>query len=293
MEIKKTNIKLLVPNKRIECHKKELKTYEETKEMLRRLYIQTFRRPSTIFISIIQPLLWLIMFGALFKNAPIYLFENYKLDYTNFLNPGILIFTAFNSSINAGLTIIFDREFGFLNRLLISPISNKTCIVYASIIHTWTITIIQILGISTIANTANKPISFMNTIISLVIISTIIISISNISIYGAFILPGHIEFIGLTTLFLNLPTLFTSTALAPLSFMPKWLQLICCMNPLTYAIEIIRNINLDNNFSLTTYIINKSWISINGYNSIMVLLITNITSFILVRSIIKYKYDKN
>lgn len=293
MEIKKTNIKLLVPNKQINFYEQELKTYEETKEILRRLYIQTFRRPSTIFISIIQPLLWLIMFGALFENAPISLFENYKINYTSFLNPGILIFTAFNSSINAGLTIIFDREFGFLNRLLISPISNKNCILYASIIHTWTITIIQILGITAITNTANKPISFMNTIVSLVIISTIIITISNISMYGAFILPGHIEFIGLTTLFLNLPTLFTSTALAPLSFMPRWLQIICCMNPLTYAIEIIRNINLHNEFSFTTHIVNNSWISINGYNSTIILLITNIASFILVKSIIQYKYDKN
>nr|YP_009394406.1 hypothetical protein [Leptosiphonia brodiei]ARW62968.1 hypothetical protein [Leptosiphonia brodiei] len=293
MQTNKKYLKSLLPRKKIQCHGQTIKAYQEIKQILRRLYTQTFRRPSTLLISIIQPLIWLVMFGALFQNAPIYLFENYKINYKEFLNPGILIFTAFNSSVNAGLNIVFDREFGFLNRILISPISNKICIVNGSIIHIWTITIMQLTGITIITRNIDQNLNLTNLSTSLIIISTVIFSISNISIYSAFILPGHIEFIGITALFLNLPTLFSSTALAPLSFMPNWLQIICCINPLTYAIEIIRNISLNNIFHLQAFIIHKSWIQINGYQSIVILFTTNIISFVLVRNIIQYKYDKN
>lgn len=293
---RKININELTPYTTIKIYTKKDRTYQETREIINRLYIQTLRKPTTLIISIIQPLLWLIMFGALFQNAPIYLFENYSIEYKDFLNSGIIIFTAFNSAINAGLTIIFDREFGFLNKILISPMVNKNSIMYACITHTWIITIIQVLGIAGIKYynyNINESLNFSYLIISLIVISTIIITVSNISIYGAFIVPGHIEFIGLTSLFLNLPTLFTSTALAPLSFMPRWLQLLCCINPLTYGIEIIRNINLDSAFSMNKKIINTSFIPIDGYMALTILLIINITSFVLVKTIIQYKYDKN
>nr|QVQ56812.1 hypothetical protein [Erythrocystis saccata] len=291
--MRKKTIKSLIPRKKIKYCKEKIKTYQETKQIILRLFTQSIRRPSTILISIIQPLIWLIIFSALFYKAPLQLFENKITNYKEFLNPGIIIFTAFNSSINAGLTVIFDREFGFLNRILISPISNKKSIMYGSIIHTWTITIIQIIGITNIALHKNTTFNFSNIIISLIVISIITISISNLSIYSAFILPGHIEFIGITTIFFNTPTLFTSTALAPLSFMPQWLQIICCINPLTYGIEIIRNINSNNIFSLKQLIINTSYLLINGYQGFTILLVTNIISFILVKNMLNYKYDKN
>lgn len=293
---KKTPINQLKPNYKIHVTDKKRKDYQETKAIVHRLYTQTLRKPITILISIIQPLLWLIMFGALFQNAPIYLFDKYKLQYTTFLNPGIIVFTAFNSSINTGLNIIFDREFGFLNKILISPIKNKKSIIYSCIIHAWTITMIQVSIITSITyfkNFTNKPINFINLSIGLIVISTIIIIISNLSIYSAFTLPGHIEFIGITSLLLNLPTLFTSTALAPLSFMPQWLQILCCMNPLTYAIETIRNLSFNNSISLHETIIKTPFIHIRGYHGLTILIILNMISFISINHFIKYKYDKN
>nr|YP_009394617.1 hypothetical protein [Vertebrata thuyoides]ARW63179.1 hypothetical protein [Vertebrata thuyoides] len=292
--------KYFIPQQKILFYLKKDKTYQETHSLIKRLYKQTIRKPSNLLINIIQPLLWLIMFGALFQNAPIYLFEKYKLEYREFLNAGIIIFTAFNSSINAGITIVFDREFGFLNRILISPITNKSSLIYSCIIHTWFITIIQIAGIILITcyqnqknNNYLQSISNLNNIIITATITTIvIITISNLSIFNGLILPGHIEFIGITTFFLNLPTLFTSTALAPLSFMPHWLQIIACINPLTYAIEIIRNLHLNQLSKLNEIIISTELIRANAIQGILILLSTNIISFILVRNIIKYKYDK-
>nr|YP_009392752.1 hypothetical protein [Bostrychia tenella]ARW61314.1 hypothetical protein [Bostrychia tenella] len=285
----------LEPNTKIYLftnRKKTLKKiYEEIKTLTNRLYIQTYRRPSNAIIGIIQPLLWLLLFGALFQNAPINLLEGYKIKYGEFLSPGILMFTAFTSSINAGLPIIFDREFGFLNRLLISPLINRKTLIFSSIIYIWAITIVQILAILILSRYYFKTLKEIKEIIAIVSIATLIITnIASISICNAFALPGHIEFIALT-LVINLPTLFSSTALAPLSFMPYWLQIIVCLNPLTYAIEITRHIYLKNEFLINKNIISTIWFRLHIKESIYILILMNILSFILVNKIIKYKYD--
>nr|YP_009393377.1 hypothetical protein [Symphyocladiella dendroidea]ARW61939.1 hypothetical protein [Symphyocladiella dendroidea] len=283
-----------IPKKKMKLHLNQHQTHEETKEIVKRLQTQSFRRPTSLIINMIQPLLWLLMFGALFQNAPIYLFEHYTIQYREFLNPGIIVFTGFNSAINAGLPLIFDREFGFLNRILISPISNKNSLIYSCIIHSWLIATTQIIIIIlvTISHNNNTIHFNINQLLMNIIISTIIISnIAAISIWNALILPGHIEFIALTTLLINLPTLFASTALAPLSFMPTWLQMICCINPLTYAIEIIRNQSLNKSISISTEIINTTWLTVNIYQGVLILIFINIISIVLVKKIIRYKYD--
>ena len=293
----KNNKKLISqfkPKKQIEFNLRKKNTNQEILNLIQRLYLQTFRRPSGLIISIIQPLLWLTLFGALFQYAPISLLAQNNIKYRDFLNPGIIIFTSFNSSINAGLPIMFDREFGFINRILASPIENKNSLIYSCIIHTWTITIIQIsiIVLITLYNkSCNYSINTFKITLTTCIITTVIISISNISICNAFVLPGHIEFIALNSLLINLPTLFGSTALAPMSFMPHWLQIVCCINPLTYAIEIIRYNIINQTFTINTDIINTSWITINIIQGMLILIVMNITNLLIAKRIIKYKYD--
>nr|YP_010951819.1 putative transport permease Ycf38 [Laurencia elata]WMP12758.1 putative transport permease Ycf38 [Laurencia elata] len=284
----------LRPQQKIYTNKNKSIKYTEINAIVNRLYLQTYRRPSSIIIQLIQPLLWLILFGALFQNAPINLFgnENINIKYKEFLNPGIIIFTTFNSAINSGLPIIFDREYGFLNRILTSPIINKRSLIYSCIIHTCLITNLQVMIIILFNAFQVDKIPKIHELSTILITSTLVITnTSGISICSAFILPGHIEFIALTTLFINLPTLFISTALAPLSFMPYWLQIIVCMNPLTYAVEIIRQSKSVELISLKTQIIDTIWFQIHVKESIIILLVVNIASFILVNKVIKYKYD--
>nr|YP_009654437.1 hypothetical protein [Pleurostichidium falkenbergii]QCH39724.1 hypothetical protein [Pleurostichidium falkenbergii] len=291
-EVKKKNS--FVPKKQIKLHLNKYKTLNETKAIIKRLSLQSYRRPANLMISMIQPILWLTLFGALFHNAPIYLFEQYKIQYREFLNPGIIIFTSFNGAINAGLSIIFDREFGFLNRILVSPISNKSSVIYSCLIHTWLVATLQIITIIffTTYKSNNDIVFNIQQLIVSISVSTIIISnVSVISICSALILPGHIEFIALTTLLINLPTLFTSTALAPLSFMPTWLQVTCCINPLTYAIEIIRSYSLNKSLALESEIIKTTLVNINVQQSILMLITINVISIVFAEKVIKYKYD--
>lgn len=263
----------------------------EIKTLTKRLYTQTKRRPINIITNMIQPLIWLILFGALFKNAPINLIQEYNIKYSQFLSYGIIAFTAFSSSLNAGLPIIFDREFGFLNRILISPLINKNSLFSSLIIYTFIVNIIQIIIIITFSiSLLDNTIKF-NIIFFIINITTIlIINIATLSIGLSFIVPGHIEFLGFT-LIINLPALFSSTALAPLRFMPYWLQLIALINPLTYSIEIIRYISLNNKYKWNNNIINTIFLKLSLQHSILILMIITLLTCIIINKIIKYKYN--
>lgn len=81
--------------------------WQETFALKKRLFIQLKRRPSTLVAGVIQPFMWLILFGALFRGAPQGLFGN-DLNYAQFLAPGIIVFTAFSGALNAGLPVMFD-----------------------------------------------------------------------------------------------------------------------------------------------------------------------------------------
>ena len=255
-----------------------------------RLFIQAIRRPANIISGLIQPLLWLILFGALFKNVPLNLF-NLGNEYSQFLSCGILIFTCFTGSLNAGLPLVFDREFGFLNRLLVTPLTSRNTIILATIIFTVCITMLQnfvilICSIQSFTNSLN--LYKLQLIIFISLLITVIIS--SISLGLAFILPGHIEFLAFI-LIINLPMLFASTALAPLYFMPYWLQIISKLNILTYAIEAIRFITLTTHNYYNTSIIDTFGINLNLSHIFILFIFMNFLNTIIVTHLINQKLE--
>lgn len=251
---------------------------QEVKHLTSRLFIQATRRPVGIISGLIQPLLWLVLFGALFKNMPLNLFH-VDYEYSQFLSCGILIFTCFTGALNAGLPLIFDREFGFLNRLLTAPIISRNAIILASILFIGCITMLQnfiilICSLKSFITTLN---CFQLGLIILINI-LLIITISSFSLSLAFILPGHIEFLAFI-LIANLPTLFSSTALAPLYLMPYWLQIISKLNILTYAIEALRFITTNSYHTIS--IIDAFGKKLNLQSIFVLLLFLDILSIII------------
>jgi len=244
---------------------------QETLALTRRLFIQLQRRPSTLVAGIIQPFMWLVLFGALFSKAPTGLFGN-DLSYAKFLAPGVIVFTAFSGALNAGLPIMFDREFGFLNRLLVAPLSSRYSIVAASTIYIIALSFIQttvIIFASAIFG-AGLPGIFGLLAIALIVF-LIVLGVTALSLGLAFALPGHIEL--LAVIFVaNLPLLFASTALAPLNFMAGWLQIVASLNPLTYAIEPIRYIYSHGDWAIGNTVMYTPWFGFSFVGVILVLL---------------------
>jgi ABC-2 type transport system permease protein len=235
---------------------------QETLALTKRLFIQLQRRPSTLIAGIIQPLMWLLLFGALFQNAPQGMMGQ-NLNYGQFLGAGIIVFTAFVGALNAGLPVMFDREFGFLNRLLVAPLASRYSIVAASAIYIVVLSLVQtaaIIGMSALMG-AGLP-SFLGLAIIGLITLLLVLGVTALSLGFTFALPGHIELIAVIFV-INLPLLFASTALAPLSFMPNWLQVVACLNPLTYAIEPIRHLYTHPQWSAIDTVLQTPWGSVS------------------------------
>ena len=212
---------------------------QETLALTRRLFVQLARRPSTLVAGVLQPLIWLILFGALFANAPEGLLPG-GISYGRFLGAGVIVFTAFSGALNAGLPVMFDREFGFLNRLLVAPLRSRSSIVLASVLYITVLSLVQSLAIMVTAAVLGYgwP-GGAGLLLVLVTLLVLVFAVTALSLGLAFALPGHIELIAVIFV-ANLPLLFASTALAPLSFMPSWLGWLAALNPLTFAIEPIR-----------------------------------------------------
>lgn len=262
---------------------------QEINSLMIRLIKQSLRRPSLFITGILQPLLWLTLFSALFQNAPIQLFT-YGQKYSEFVSCGIIVFTAFTSALNSGLPIMFDREFGFFNRILSSSIYSRYSVIIASSFNILISSCLQIifiiLTIHILGYSVPKSYNYVTIFIVLFLLSN---AVTCISLMLAFILPGHIELLA-CLLILNLPLLFSSTALAPLVFMPSWLQIIASVNPLTYAIETIRYAYLNKSLLPTSIIITTLWGEMNFRKITLILLGTNLVTFLISYKLISKKF---
>lgn len=261
---------------------------QETLALTKRLFIQLQRRPSTLIAGIIQPVMWLVLFGALFQNAPQGLFDG--LSYGKFLGAGVIVFTAFAGALNAGLPVMFDREFGFLNRLLVAPLASRFSIVAASAIYIIALSFLQaaaIIGVSALLGAGLPNLVGLGIISSIIFL--LVLGVTALSLGLAFALPGHIELIAVIFV-TNLPLLFASTALAPLSFMPKWLQVVASLNPLSYAIEPIRYLYNNADWSLGSIVMQTPWASISFGSALLVLLAFDAIVLVAIQPLLRRRF---
>ncbi|PSB22504.1 transporter [filamentous cyanobacterium CCP2] len=262
---------------------------QETLALTRRLFIQLQRRPSTLVAGIIQPVMWLVLFGALFQNVPQGLFGESQ-NYGQFLAAGVIVFTAFGGALNAGLPVMFDREFGFLNRLLVAPLESRFSIVIASAIFIATMSLVQtavIIGMSAFLGAGLPDPVGLGLVTAIVLL--LVLGVTALSLGLAFTLPGHIELIAVIFV-TNLPLLFASTALAPLSFMPTWLQVVASLNPLSYAIEPIRHIYTHSNWLLSDVVMQTPFANVTMGVALMVLLGFSAIVFLSIRPLLRRSF---
>ncbi len=258
---------------------------QETIALTRRLFIQLQRRPTTLVAGIIQPLMWLLLFGALFQNVPSGLFGESQ-NYGQFLGAGIIVFTAFAGALNAGLPVMFDREFGFLNRLLVAPLASRFSIVIASALFIGTMSLIQTTAIIALSAVLGAGLPGLSGLLLVtIIVLTLVFGVTALSLGLAFALPGHIEL--LAVIFItNLPLLFASTALVPLSFMPPWLQVVASLNPLSYAIEPIRYIYLHPDWGFGSIVMQAPFADISLGLAIAILVAFSSLALVVIRPLI-------
>ena len=191
--------------------------------------------------SLIQPALWLILFGNLFTNAVLVA----KTSYIAFMTAGVVVMTVFNEALGGGVEILFDRESGVLQRLMAAPIPTSS-IVASRLGFVLVLSSAQMLIILGFAEVLGVGLAsgLLGLLLILLIGVLFGVGIMSASMAMAFGLKGHEQFFSITSL-VSLPLIFVSSALVPESEMPSWLRTAAEFNPLTYAINGTRELILN------------------------------------------------
>ncbi len=159
---------------------------------------------------------------------------------------------------------------------------------FASVLYITTLSLVQSLAImGTAALLGYGWPGGAGLLLVLVTLLLLVFAVTALSLGLAFALPGHIELIAVIFV-ANLPLLFASTALAPLSFMPAWLGWLAALNPLTFAIEPIRAAYAGQ-VSLTAVVLEAPYGQLSSATCLGVLALLAAGLFLLIRPLLDRK----
>jgi ABC-2 type transport system permease protein len=228
--------------------------------------VKWYKNPIQLIISLIQPVVWLglfgkaLNFGSFISSQPgitaaetTVLYQKFfgVSSYFSFLSAGMLAFIILFTAAFAGMSVVWDRRFGFMNKALSTPVG-RGAIVIGKILQSVIRSLIQAAIVLGIAIVLGMDTSHLNVI----------------TIAGAFTILFLMSF-GLSSLFvmlalrssdwqtqmaiinlLNLPLLFASNAMLPTTIMPSWLQTVVKFNPVSYANDATRQLLLGSTIHL-------------------------------------------
>jgi ABC-2 type transport system permease protein len=198
------------------------------------------RQPAWVGISVVQPVIWLLLFGALFKRtADIPGFTSGS--YIEFLAPGVVVMLAVSSAGWVGMGFIDDINRGTMDRLLVSPIW-RGALNLGSV--TQSVLSIAVQSVIVIGLSMAVGARFDNGVVGLVVLvavagllGAVFASLSN----GVAVLTRQREtLIGIVTM-VTLPLTFLSSALMQRSLLPGWIQWIAKFNPVNWAAQAGRS----------------------------------------------------
>jgi ABC-2 type transport system permease protein len=193
------------------------------------------RERVRIVSSFFQPLLWLIIFGT---GIRISTSATGSVPYQKFIFPGIIGQTLLFTSMFMGISVIWDREFGFLKEILVAPIS-RISIFIGKMFGASTDALIQGIIVFSLGFIVGVPVNFLMFLQVLPLMLLITFGLVCIGLTIASFM-GSLESYGVIQSFINLPLFFLSGALFPLSNIPAWLQWVSYVNPLTYGVDALR-----------------------------------------------------
>lgn len=207
--------------------------------MCRRTWTKTARRPVLLAFSFAQPLMWMLFFG--------FLFQRYRLTelgepiaYLDFLTPGVCAMTVLFGASQSGIGWIRDLQTGFLPRMLNTPASHHALLagkVVADVLRLLVqALIVLVLGLSLGARLSPSWASMLPAALCLALFAAAFSSLSCALALRSRAQEAMAAFVHLV----NLPVLFTSTALVPVRQMPDWLAVAARWNPLTLAVDAWR-----------------------------------------------------
>ena len=198
------------------------------------------RDRSRIISSLVQPVLFLFVLGTGLSSL---IASNGDVDFRTFLFPGVLATSVLFTAAFSGISMVWDREFGFLREMLVAPVST-TAILTGKCLGGATVATLQSLIILALAGLVGVP---YNLVMMAKLVLLLFLMAFMICALGLF-LSARIKQVQSAMPLVQLtitPLMFLSGSLFPLSNLPGWLHVATTLNPMTYAVEPIRSAVFD------------------------------------------------
>ncbi|WP_455391923.1 ABC transporter permease [[Eubacterium] cellulosolvens] len=206
--------------------------------------IRYIRAKSRIITSLAMPILWLALLGtalgSMMERSP---YLPTGMNYLQYIAPGIIGMAILFTSIFSGISIIFDREFGFLKEILVAPVS-RVSIVMGKALGGTTTAMLQGMIMFVLAILLGVTFTSELGIIGGFLISVVFMFLIGLSFVSLGIaIASKIESMeGFQAImsFLIMPMFFLSGALYPIGVLPEWLRVLTYFDPLTYGVDGLR-----------------------------------------------------
>ena len=202
--------------------------------------LRFFQDRPRMISSFSMPILFLVIFGAGFGELIGQMMPG--VDYIQFMYPGIIAMTVLMTSVMSGVSIVWDREFGFLKEVLVSPL-DRNGIILGKAVGTAGVALAQGMLMLILAPFVGVSLSFELVITLIPLLLILSITLSSLGLLIGSRMRSQQGFQLLMQL-LIFPMMFLSGIFFPLNNVAVWLEVLSKINPVTYAIDAIRQIFL-------------------------------------------------
>jgi ABC-2 type transport system permease protein len=213
--------------------------------------------------SLAQPLLFLVVFGSgLSSSLGGGLFGGGRgLSYMQFMFPGIIGMSILFTSIFGAMSIVWDREFGFLKEVLVAPI-DRWAVAIGKALGSTTQAMIQGLIILVLAPFIGVKLSFLTVLEIIPLAALLAFGLSSLGVAIASMMRS-LQGFQVVMNFLMMPMFFLSGALFPLTNLPGWMTVLTRLNPASYGIDPLRRVVLSDS-GLSNALVDRIGLTIGG-----------------------------
>ena len=204
--------------------------------------IRYWRDKTRIATTIIQPLMFLVIFGTGLRQA--LASSSLGIDFLKFMYPGIIAMNVMGVAFFSTVSTVWDREFGFLKEILVAPIS-RTSIALGKALGATSVASTQALLLLVLAPVIGIPLHLMLIPRLIFFMLILAFAISGLGLLIASLIKS-LESFGLLMNLLVFPMFFLSGAFFPLTSVPGWMKILSVINPLTYGVDALREVILTN-----------------------------------------------
>jgi len=217
----------------------ELKTFGVTVYVIWLREIKKYFRERTRLLAMVgQPLLYLVIMGHGLREMFQLNIEGF--DYLSFMYPGIVAMTILFTSMFASVSIIWDREFGFLKEVLVAPVP-RSAIAVGKALGGSTTALLQgaiLLALAPLAGLALSPSAIIQILLLLFLLAFAITSFGTVVAANTESMEGFHMIMN----FIIVPLFLLSGAFFPIGVAPEWMQAVMKLNPVAYGVDALRNI---------------------------------------------------